>query len=56
METFIGGPRPPQPQQPTELLGLCHVFSPNAEEAASLVGPGPPAQLAARLLRAGAQA
>jgi cytidine kinase len=36
------------------LLGSCDIFSPNLEEASSLVGDGPPDQLVARLAAAGA--
>lgn len=36
------------------LLGSCDIFSPNVEEAASLVGDGAPEELVARLAAAGA--
>lgn len=54
VETYTHCDTPPPPDQLRELLQLCDIFSPNEDEAASIVGEGTPQQLAARLLDAGA--
>jgi cytidine kinase len=54
VEPFRPAERPLPAADLRALLGACHVFSPNLVEAASLVGPGAPDNLAARLAAQGA--
>lgn len=50
VEPYTAAEEPATPQQVVQLLSACDIFSPNEAEAESLVGPGPPEELAARLL------
>jgi sugar/nucleoside kinase (ribokinase family) len=54
VETYTACEVPPDPGALSALLGACDIFSPNEAEAASIVGPGTPAQLVGALLAAGA--
>jgi len=54
VETYTACDAPPPQQALTELLAAVDVFSPNAVEAESVVGPGSAEQLVERLLAAGA--
>ena len=51
VEPFTHAVAPPAAGGLAALLALCHVFSPNLAEAASLVGPGSPAQVGPLLQR-----
>ena len=54
VEPFRAAERRLSDEELRTLLGSCDIFSPNVEEANSLVGEGDPEQLAARLAAAGA--
>jgi len=54
VEPFKPADRLPTPDELRRLLAACDLFSPNLEEAVSLVGSGAPEKLVARLLRQGA--
>jgi sugar/nucleoside kinase (ribokinase family) len=54
VETYTACDAPPPEGETRELLAAVDVFSPNVAEAASVVGPGEPPQLLARLMALGA--
>jgi cytidine kinase len=54
LEPFKPAEHPPEPHALRKMLELADIFSPNVEEAASLVGPGEPLELLQRLLELGA--
>ncbi|MEN4099263.1 MAG: PfkB family carbohydrate kinase [Anaerolineaceae bacterium] len=55
LEPFKPAERLPEPQALSELLAAAHIFTPNTEEAVSLVGRGEPLELVRRLIHAGAR-
>ena len=55
VEPFRPAPNPPNPVDLRALLAATDIFSPNRREAESLVGPGEPQALIARLAEAGAR-
>jgi sugar/nucleoside kinase (ribokinase family) len=54
VEPFRAAERQLSDEEQKTLFGSCDIFSPNVEEASSLVGDGAPEQLVARLAAAGA--
>ncbi|KAG2485560.1 hypothetical protein HYH03_015725 [Edaphochlamys debaryana] len=50
VEPYTAAETPATPEQVSLLLSHADIFSPNEDEAASLVGPGTPEELASRLL------
>lgn len=54
LEPFKPADHLPDPKALQRLVSLADIFSPNLEEAISLVGPGEPSDLVVRLLDAGA--
>ncbi|HSV85963.1 MAG TPA: PfkB family carbohydrate kinase [Levilinea sp.] len=55
LEPFKPAEHLPQPQALAGLLAAAHIFTPNTEEAVSLVGRGEPLELVRRLIHAGAK-
>jgi cytidine kinase len=55
LEPFKPAEHRPEPQALRSMLELSDLFSPNVEEAVSLVGPGEPLELLQRLLEMGAR-
>jgi cytidine kinase len=55
LEPFKPAEQPPEPEVLGELLSVADIFTPNTEEAVSLVGPGEPLELVGRLMQAGAK-
>lgn len=53
VETYTTCDAPAPEQELHELLSVVDIFSPNAAEAASIVGPGTPQQVVQRLLQLG---
>jgi sugar/nucleoside kinase (ribokinase family) len=53
VETYTTCDTPPPQQQLRELLSVVDIFSPNAAEAASMLGPGTPQELLHGLLQLG---
>ncbi|GFR44587.1 hypothetical protein Agub_g5864, partial [Astrephomene gubernaculifera] len=50
VEPYTAAETAASPEQVTQLLAHCDIFSPNEAEAESIVGPGSPSELASRLL------